>query len=436
MAAPVDDGTAFSPLTQPITILAQDGITPVSIKADEVAAIYRSATSSSINYGSQIGATFLMLLVLLAMTARYRFLKAPAMISVLSLTINLVRVVLLSLFYPSHFMEFYTLVSGDTTFVPPSDYRISVTASLLSIPITILIELALVVQAWSMLRLWPTLWKAIVCGISAVIISLTVGFSFANSIMQVQWILYNTMTPDWPKIIYLALVTASVSWFCFLFMIRLVMHMWSHRSILPSLNGLNAMDVLVITNGILMIVPTNRYEPIVIFSSLQFTSQENFESGSLAQTSVIVLLPLGTLVAQRLANPNFFTTTASSSSSKSRSGLGNSAATSTIGSTTVSTINSTRPLLISHANDATFTAGVTTYVVSEPANNNGNAISSSSSNNSRNNEKVHVDHVDRELARIDSTDLERGGGGGGVRVDTRMEQSEVMVPQGYTDQKI
>ncbi|KAK4098415.1 hypothetical protein N658DRAFT_488474 [Parathielavia hyrcaniae] len=54
---------------------------------------------------------------------------------------------------------------------------------------------------------------------------------------------------------YLGCITASICWFCFLFNIRLVMHMWTNRSILPSLKGLKAMDVLVITNGMLMFVP-------------------------------------------------------------------------------------------------------------------------------------------------------------------------------------
>lgn len=48
--------------------------------------------------------------------------------------------------------------------------------------------------------------------------------------------------------------------------------------------------------------------PQVIFAGLEFGSFTAFESGSLTYTSVVIVLPLGTLVAQRLANPAAFTT--------------------------------------------------------------------------------------------------------------------------------
>ncbi|KAK4119225.1 hypothetical protein N657DRAFT_693829 [Parathielavia appendiculata] len=95
---------------------------------------------------------------------------------------------------------------------------------------------------------------------------------------------------------YLGCFTASIRWFCFLFNVRLVVHMWTNRSILPSLEGLEAMDVLVITNYILIFVP-------VIFSVLNFYDWEPLGAGLAHTTSVVIVLPLGTLVAQRLANP-------------------------------------------------------------------------------------------------------------------------------------
>lgn len=55
------------------------------------------------------------------------------------------------------------------------------------------------------------------------------------------------------------------------------------------------MDVLIITNSILMLIP-------VLFAGLEFLDPATgFESGSLTQTSVVIVLPLGTLVAQRIA---------------------------------------------------------------------------------------------------------------------------------------
>nr|CAP17766.1 pheromone receptor 2 [Neurospora crassa]CAP17767.1 pheromone receptor 2 [Neurospora crassa] len=252
--------------------------------------------STTINYATQIGATFIMLAIMLLMTPRRRFKRLPTIISLLALCINLIRVVLLALFFPSHWTDFYVLYSGDWQFVPPGDMQISVAATVLSIPVTALLLSALMVQAWSMMQLWAPLWRALVVLVSGLLSLVTVAMSFANCIFQAKNILYADPLPSyWVRKLYLALTTGSISWFTFLFMIRLVMHMWTNRSILPSMKGLKAMDVLIITNSILMLIP-------VLFAGLEFLdSASGFESGSLTQTSVVIVLPLGTLVAQRIA---------------------------------------------------------------------------------------------------------------------------------------
>ncbi|KAK1773808.1 pheromone receptor 2 [Copromyces sp. CBS 386.78] len=252
--------------------------------------------STAINYATQIGATFIMLAIMLLMTPRRRFKRLPTIISLLALLLNLIRVVMLSLFYPSHWTDFYVLYSGDWEFVPHSDMVISVAATVLSIPVTALLLSALMVQAWSMMQLWTPLWRALVVFVSGLLSVATVILSFVNCIFQAKNIIHaDPFPPSWVRKLYLALTTGSISWFTFLFMIRLVMHMWTHRSVLPSMKGLKAMDVLIITNSILMLIP-------VLFAGLEFLdSASGFESGSLTQTSVVLVLPLGTLVAQRIA---------------------------------------------------------------------------------------------------------------------------------------
>jgi pheromone alpha factor receptor len=45
---------------------------------------------------------------------------------------------------------------------------------------------------------------------------------------------------------------------------------------------------------------------IAIFATLEYGTLTNFEFGSLTYTSVVLVLPLGTLAAQRIANPGAF----------------------------------------------------------------------------------------------------------------------------------
>ncbi|KAK0744631.1 fungal pheromone mating factor STE2 GPCR-domain-containing protein [Apiosordaria backusii] len=230
------------------------------------------------------------------MTPLPRFKRWPTIISILSLALNTARMLLLAIFYPSSWTSMTALFLGDYSAVSQTDVNISVTATCLSVPVTMLIMAALFVQAWSMLTLWRDIWKWLATFVSLGLGLVTIGFNFAGSVIQAQGIVRSEVprAQVWVRKTYLGMVTASICWFCFLFNVRLVMHMWETRSILPGWKGLKAMDVLVICNGVLMFVP-------VIFAALEFAQFTNFESASLTQTSVIVVLPLGVLVAQRIA---------------------------------------------------------------------------------------------------------------------------------------
>jgi pheromone alpha factor receptor len=255
--APNSSTPPFDPTRQTSSILYADGQTQVPFNTAMITRVYTNATSLSILYGTQIGACIVMLAVVLAMTPRARFKRTPTLISVAALTLNLVRMLFLALFFTSSWVNFYTVVSGDASPIPRADYHTSAATTALSVPVTILILAALVVQAWSMMRLWPVKYRVPTTAMSLALVLTTVGFNFATTIFQTQATLYADMSylKNWVRQTYLGLITASICWFCFLFNIRLVMHMWTNRSILPSLRGLKAMDVLVITNGILMFVP-------------------------------------------------------------------------------------------------------------------------------------------------------------------------------------
>ncbi|KAK4665385.1 pheromone alpha factor receptor [Podospora pseudopauciseta] len=298
--APGPPPTNFNPSTQTFILLApappSGELAPVPLTPKEVSEIYADASSLSILYGSQIGACISILAVVLLMTPLPRFKRWPTIISILALALNTTRMVLLSLFYPSSWASLTALFLGDYSAVSQNDINISVAATLLSVPVTMLIYAALFVQAWSMLSLWRDVWKWLAIGVSIGVGLVTVGFNFAGAVIQARGVLGMTVPRDgvWVRQVYLGMMTGGICWFCFLFNVRLVMHMWETRSVLPGWKGLKAMDVLVICNGVLMFVP-------VVFAALEFASFTNFESASLTQTSVIVVLPLGVLVAQRLA---------------------------------------------------------------------------------------------------------------------------------------
>ncbi|KAH6842336.1 fungal pheromone mating factor STE2 GPCR-domain-containing protein [Chaetomium sp. MPI-CAGE-AT-0009] len=422
--------TPFDPLNQTSFLLYADGSTPIPFNTFNVTQTYLQATSLSILYGTQIGACFMTLAVVLGMTPRARFRRLPTLVSVVALALNTARMVLLAVFFVTSWVDLYVIVAQDAAVVPRSDFYLSAAATALSVPITVLILVALSIQAWSMLRLWRPMYKLPATALSLVLVLLTVALNMMTTVIQTRAILYADISQiaDWVRQTYLGLITASICWFCFLFNIRLVMHMWTNRSILPSLKGLKAMDVLVITNGILMFVP-------VIFAALEFIQWDRFEPGSMTQTSVIIVLPLGTLIAQRLANPAWFgtghgdTTSSSGSNNTNTTGTAASSVLSRGALSGVTAASARRPLLTSVRSNTSVGGGVhrgvgrvSTHIAA------GSEVSVG--------EKGCAMHVDGDGAGIREmgVDLERGGGGGGggggVRVDYGIERREERLPTG------
>lgn len=150
----------------------------------------------------------------------------------------------------------------------------------------------------------------------------------------------------------------------------------------------------------------------VIFAAVQFTPDLQIESGSLAYTSVVIILPLGTLVAQRTANPAAF--------DSDRGGLdGSTRITSdALASGGGNNNNNKKPLLRSWASDA--------YSPRKGSFGPRTEVSSTGTSGRRlTDEGLPMSSIDIELARIDGDDPEMGRGGGkGVRVDREIRHTE------------
>lgn len=219
--------------------------------------VLQQALGTAINYGSQIGACFLMLLVTLTMTSKSRFSRASTIINIAGLAIGTVRCTLLALYFTSSYLEFYMFFTGDFSRVNANDTRISAAATFFALPQLVLIEAALFLQAYSMIKLWPSAWRAAILVLSAVIAAFAIGFKFASVALRMRSTLdfYVNFSVLWVYEVDLAFTATTIFWFCFIFIIRLVLHMWEYRSILPPMGGVSAMEVLVMANGILMLVP-------------------------------------------------------------------------------------------------------------------------------------------------------------------------------------
>ncbi|KUI56701.1 hypothetical protein VP1G_03984 [Cytospora mali] len=301
-------------LNQAINLTMPDG-SQIPIPLSAVDLNQKIIISRTVGYSVELGASIVMLAVILAMTPKTKFWRASTFINVASLSNNIIRTILLAIYFESSWQRFYVLYSGDTSSVTSGDFRNSVASVVVSIPQNLLMMAALMLQAWSMVKLWPDLYKLGILAFSLILSLAEIGFMVATQVYQIrafypgydQW---NYLIEHmWIRYTFLGLEVSSICWFCCMFILKLIVHMWTNRSFLPSAKGLAAMDVLVMTNGVLMLIP-------VIFAGLQYTDKLTFEAGSMLYTAVIIVLPLGTLVAQRIADPGAFNSELSAGSTR------------------------------------------------------------------------------------------------------------------------
>lgn len=213
-------------------------------------------------YGVEIGASLVMLAVIFTMTPKTKFWRFPTYLNIVALCNNVIRVILLAIYFDSSWVTFYALYSGDYNYVTHTDYANSVASTAMTVPQNILMMAALMLQAWSMIKLWPNAYRLAILVWSLVMVLLEIGFMGASAAYQ---IIQLGLPPAegyeliiryvWVRYCFLGLEVTCICWFCALFMSKLIVHLWKNRSFLPTTKGLGAMDALVMTNGVLMLIP-------------------------------------------------------------------------------------------------------------------------------------------------------------------------------------
>ena len=248
---------AFNPFRQKVSFFAADGTTKISVPVPVIDQANFEAFGVCINYGTQIGACLVMLIILLVTTPASKLRRASNVLQILALVICPVELIVLVLYFPSPLNEFYRYWAEDYSGVPQRYFDMSIAGSTLSILLVAVLELELMNQAWIMVKLWPNPVKYAVSFVSVLVSLNTLGWRMAFVVLQNESVV-NLSRPhniEMVSEVTVATNAASIFFFCAVFNIKLVQHLITNRSILPSSKALNSMEILVMTNGILMIFP-------------------------------------------------------------------------------------------------------------------------------------------------------------------------------------
>lgn len=171
------DPTTFDPWHQDLTMYAPDG-SILTVNMDLVNEYRLYSSRLGISFGSQVGASFVLLLVLILLTRSEKRKSLIFILNALCLLVNTIRLIFSSCYVTGNLMHPYNLLSGvyRTT---NTDLAVSITSNTLSFVVLALVMASLSLQVWVASVTTSKLQRAFIMGITTAMALVCLGFKFA-----------------------------------------------------------------------------------------------------------------------------------------------------------------------------------------------------------------------------------------------------------------
>ena len=223
---------AGDPFNQSFTLLLPDG-TPFNLTVQDLETYNLYNVRISINYGSQLGASLLLLIVMALLTKPDKRRSPIFVLNSLALAFNFIRSLLQCLYFTSGFNVPYAYFAGDFSRVPSTDYANSVAADIFTLLVLVVLEMSLVMQIYVVCATMKNSHRrgiTMICGLVAL---LAIGFRLALVVENVKSILKAAAFRSWKWLASATNITATISicFFCAMFVAKLAMAMWERRKL-------------------------------------------------------------------------------------------------------------------------------------------------------------------------------------------------------------
>lgn len=245
---------AFDPFNQVLTIINKNG-EPLPLPMPYLDLYIHYGCRMCINYGVQLGATIMVLILVLILTNPERRKSPVFALNVAALGFNMARAVCRVLFFVSPWNEVYAIFTFDYSRVSKGDYAASLLAVIFSVLVILCIEISLVFQIQVLCATLRRLYRYPLIGISYCV---AIGMLISRIWLAAEdckRILHNApgyATAELQKVNSILLTVINV-WFCAVFAGKLGFAMHLRRRL--GIKKLGPMKVLFIMGCQTMIVP-------------------------------------------------------------------------------------------------------------------------------------------------------------------------------------
>ena len=214
--------TEFDPFTQQFTILLPDQ-TPMNVTVDDIQASITEGAQTSIVYGTQIGASLILLIILLLITKADKRRSVVFILNTIALLLNFFRCLLQSLYSAGPWWNWYSQMVGDFDNVPRSQYGVSIATAVLTFLLIIFLEASLIMQVHVVCVTANTKQKFWIMFASVTVSFLAVSLQFADMVLNVRDVMTQDPIPADNTIASgtMMTVTISICYFSLVFILKL-----------------------------------------------------------------------------------------------------------------------------------------------------------------------------------------------------------------------
>ncbi|KAH9866152.1 hypothetical protein J1614_008716 [Plenodomus biglobosus] len=276
------------PWSQPLTIVDGQGNSE-NVGMDKLAKLQIYITQSGINYGAQVGASIMLLLVLLLLTKASKRRSYIFVINGFCLLVNAIRCILLVCALTSNWYHPYTQIMVDYSRVTNSDIATTIASVLLTLLITFLVFMSLSLQVWVVCVTTHPVQRAIVMALTTLVGGLAFGYRTALAVFNIKSLLTQTEMGAQTHLVSDCYVVQAVAIWVYscVFTYKLGFAIFQRRRL--NMPQFGPMQIVFIMGCQTMVIPA-------IITTLQF-SPDLPELGNSVLTIVCIFLPLSAIWA-------------------------------------------------------------------------------------------------------------------------------------------
>lgn len=176
----------FDPFNQVVTVLAPDGTTPIPIPLAFIQQVQSNTIAMGIVQGTQLGAAALLLVCLFLITKKDKLRSLLFILNAVALFLVVIRGIVSGIGFTGPFFDWYRF---STQYYANTDHAkaVSVAADLLTLLLTIVIEMSVLLQVRIVCCTLEPIWRHAVNVSNTLMAAVVIGMRLAVSTLTIKW---------------------------------------------------------------------------------------------------------------------------------------------------------------------------------------------------------------------------------------------------------